>query len=119
MFTGIINRTGVVVETGPRLRVRTKGLGDDLEDGESISVNGVCLTVVEVSGEGTILDFDLSPETLARTSLGSLAPGGPVNLERSATLMTRLGGHLVQGHVDGVGHISGMRDAPPGREMRG
>jgi riboflavin synthase len=131
MFTGIVDRTGSVVEAGTRLRVRSTGLGDDVEEGESISVNGVCLTVVEHVRTGVtahradpdirdewLLTFDLSPETMARTSLGSLDEGDPVNLERAATLTTRLGGHLVQGHVDGVGLISGMRDARPGKEMR-
>jgi riboflavin synthase len=63
------------------------------------------------------LSFDLSQETLARTSLGTLTEGHPVNLERPVTLLTRLGGHLVQGHVDGVGHVASLEEAGPGRIM--
>jgi riboflavin synthase len=131
MFTGIVSATGRIVEAGPHLRVRTKGFGDDVEDGESISVSGVCLTVVEhgltgvraESSEGGswdewMLTFDLSPETLDRTSLGSLTPNEVVNLERAATLQTRLGGHLVQGHVDGVGRITDVREAGAGKDVR-
>jgi riboflavin synthase len=77
----------------------------------------VCLTVVERDeAEGT-LAFDLSPETLARSSLGSLAPGSPVNLERPVTLLTRLGGHLVQGQVDGVGTVAGIDPVERGVQM--
>jgi len=128
------------VEAGPRFRVRAMRIGDDVSDGESVNVSGVCLTVVEHVRTGVratasstpgpghpqlptrswvewILGFDLSPETLKRSSLGSLGPGDPVNLERAATLLTRLGGHLVQGHVDGVGEISDIREVSSGREM--
>jgi riboflavin synthase len=76
------------------------------EIGASIAVNGVCLTVVERADDA--LTFDLSPETLERSSLRRLDAGDPVNLERPATLGTRLGGHLVQGHVDGVGEVSAV-----------
>jgi riboflavin synthase len=116
MFTGIVEELGRAVEVGTRLTVACRTVIEDSDVADSVAVNGVCLTVV--AREMDRLSFDLSPETLARTSLGSLAPGDPVNLERAATLTTRLGGHLVQGHVDGVGHISGMRDAPPGKEIR-
>jgi riboflavin synthase len=88
-----------------------------------MAVNGVCLTVVErtmdqseAGADGT-LAFDLSPETLSRTSLGRLSKGDAVNLERPVTLMARLGGHLVQGHVDGMGEITEMVDAGSGKEM--
>lgn len=74
-----------------------------LETGESVAVNGACLTVLEPSAEG--FSADVSPETLERTNLGALKAGDPVNLERALTLSQRLGGHLVSGHVDGVGVI--------------
>ena len=76
---------------------------DDAELGASIAVNGCCLTVVEL-GDGWWA-ADAQVETLDRTTLGALAPGDPVNLERPVRLADRLGGHLVQGHVDGVGHV--------------
>ena len=116
MFTGIVEELGSAVEVGARLTVSCSKVIEDSDVAASVAVNGVCLTVV--AREMDRLSFDLSPETLLRTSLGSLAPGDPVNLERSATLATRLGGHLVQGHVDGVGQVSDIRDAAPGREMR-
>src|SRR6185436_16907882 len=75
----------------------------DAEPGASIAVNGVCLTVVDRDGD--VFTADVIKETMGRTTLGSLAPGDPVNLERAATPATRLGGHLVQGHVDGVGRV--------------
>jgi riboflavin synthase len=107
MFTGIVEERGTVVEVGAsRLVVGCRTVGADSDVGASLAVNGVCLTVV--TREGGDLSFDLSPETLARSTLGRLAPGDPVNLERPVTLSARLGGHLVQGHVDGVGEITGM-----------
>jgi riboflavin synthase len=85
-------------------------------------VNGVCLTVVERASErgdepGAALAFDLSPETLSRSTLGDLRDGDPVNLERPVTLLTRMGGHLVQGHVDGVGDVEAVRPVEGGVEM--
>jgi riboflavin synthase len=107
MFTGIVEERGIVREAGPsRLAVGCRTVTADSDVGASMAVNGVCLTVVERS-DGH-LAFDLSEETLRRTSLARLAPGDPVNLERPVTLMTRLGGHLVQGHVDGVGEVTGF-----------
>ncbi|SRR6266511_4321122 len=104
MFTGIVEELGRVVELeGPRLRVRCRTAAQDSPVGASVAVNGVCLTVV--GGDEESLAFDLSEETLDRTALGRLEPGDPVNLERPVTLMARLGGHLVQGHVDGVGTV--------------
>src|SRR6266540_3168146 len=105
MFTGIIEERGVVRSAGSRLEVVATKVAEDSLRGASVSVNGVCLTVVErrADGNGTVLAFDLSPETLTRTALDSLVPGDPVNLERPLTLVSRLGGHIVQGHVDGVG----------------
>ena len=119
MFTGIVEERGVVVEPGSRLRVACSKVSVDSGPGASLAVNGVCLTVVERSpnGDGMTLAFDLSPETATRSSLGSLSPGDPVNLERPVTLLSRLGGHLVQGHVDGVGTVTEINDAPPGKIM--
>src|SRR6478736_1704670 len=109
MFTGIVEESGAVVETGARLTVRARTVAVDSGPGASLAVNGACLTVVErtapYGGDGAVLAFDLSPETLERTSLGRLRPGDAVNLERPVVSGGRLGGHLVQGHVDGVGTI--------------
>ncbi|HSJ50598.1 MAG TPA: riboflavin synthase [Actinomycetota bacterium] len=104
MFTGIVEERGVVrqVRDG-RLAVGCRTVTADSEVGASVAVNGVCLTVVERSAEH--LAFDLSEETLRRTSFSRLSEGDPVNLERPLTLSSRLGGHLVQGHVDGVGEV--------------
>lgn len=104
MFTGIVEERGSVAEIGPyRLVVNCATVMEDSHVDSSVSVNGVCLTVVERTA--STLAFDLSPETLARTSLSRLSAGDPVNLERPVTLAMRLGGHLVQGHVDGVGEV--------------
>ena len=116
MFTGIVEELGTAVEVGTRLAVEGPKVATDSDVSASVAVNGVCLTVVErTDGRMT---FELSPETLARTSLGSLEAGDSVNLERPVTLLTRLGGHLVQGHVDGVGTIKRIDDAPPGKDFR-
>ena len=107
MFTGIVEERGTVLETGAfRLVVGCHTVVSDSEIGASVAVNGVCLTVVSRGLED--LSFDLSEETLARSTLGRLGRGDPVNLERPVTLSARLGGHLVQGHVDGVGEVSGI-----------
>ncbi|MCU1352962.1 MAG: riboflavin synthase alpha chain [Acidimicrobiales bacterium] len=104
MFTGIVEELGrVVSRDGGRLRIEAKTVLDDVELGASIAVNGTCLTVV-AWGEGW-WEADVVDETFSRTSLGALAPGDPVNLERPVRLADRLGGHLVQGHVDAVGTI--------------
>ena len=105
MFTGIVEERGrVEMMGGGRLVVDAHTVVRDSDVGASVSVNGVCLTVVERSD--TSLRFDLSEQTLERTCLGDLRPGDPVNLERPVTLVARLGGHLVQGHVDGVGQVT-------------
>jgi riboflavin synthase len=107
MFTGIVEERGTVLEAGAsRLMVGCRTVVADSDLGASVSVNGACLTVVARNAGD--LSFDLSRETLARSTLGRLAPGDPVNLERPVTLSARLGGHLVQGHVDGVGEITGI-----------
>jgi riboflavin synthase len=104
MFTGIVEELATVASLGDhRLEVACRLRDDGSEIGESIAVNGVCLTVVERPSAG--LAFDLSEETMARTSLRRLAASAPVNLERAVTLAARLGGHIVQGHVDGVGQV--------------
>lgn len=107
MFTGIVEELGEVVEVvaGPATRLTVRGplVSADATRGDSIAVNGVCLTVVDVAG-GTF-SVDVVAETLSRSSLATVGAGDAVNLERAATLATRLGGHLVQGHVDGVGTL--------------
>ena len=108
MFTGIIEELGEVLEiqdsTGFRtIRVRGRAIFDDLRIGSSIAVNGVCLTARSVAGEA--FSAEMSKETLDRTSLGSLKKGAVVNLERPMRADSRFGGHIVQGHVDGVGRI--------------
>jgi riboflavin synthase len=113
MFTGIVEERGAVLEIEPtRLTVGCQTVSSDAEVGASIAVNGICLTVVERSDE--YLSFDVSAETLARTSLSRLGAGDPVNLERPLTLSSRLGGHLVQGHVDGVGEVAGIERGDEG-----
>ncbi len=108
MFTGIVEELGEIAELtdlgdAARIAVRGKTVTTDARHGDSIAVNGVCLTVVDVDGD--TFTADVMAETLARSSLGAVAPGDPVNLERAAKLSSRLGGHIVQGHVDGVGTI--------------
>ncbi|HEX6331960.1 MAG TPA: riboflavin synthase [Actinomycetota bacterium] len=113
MFTGIVEERGTVLELVPgRLTVACATVTSDSDVGSSVAVNGVCLTVVERSAGH--LAFDLSEETLRRTSFSRLAVGDPVNLERPLTLSSRLGGHLVQGHVDGVGEVVGLERTDDG-----
>jgi riboflavin synthase len=122
MFTGIVEELGEVVrlvDTGAHaalVTVRGPVVTADARHGDSIAVNGVCLTVVGV--EDDVFTADVMGETLRRSSLGALRPGDPVNLERAATLGTRLGGHLVQGHVDGVGEIAGREPAEQWETVR-
>lgn len=106
MFTGIVEELGTVVSRdGPRLRITATEVLGDIEMGASIAVNGACLTVVGWDADGGWWEADVVDETYERTALGALAAGDRVNLERPVRLMDRLGGHLVQGHVDGVGEI--------------
>ncbi|MFC9976029.1 riboflavin synthase [Spirillospora sp. NPDC127200] len=108
MFTGIVEELGEIVAVEPegdsaRFTIRGPLVTQDAVHGASIAVNGVCLTVVETKDEA--FTADVVKETLDRSSLGALTPGSRVNLERPVRLSDRLGGHLVQGHVDGVGEI--------------
>jgi len=111
MFTGLVEALGSVAslaDTGAGRRLVVRHPLGPIALGDSVSVNGACLTVVE-AGPDT-LSFDVGPETLRLTDLGGLAPGLPVNLERALLASSRLGGHLVQGHVDGVGTIEAERE---------
>ncbi len=112
MFTGIVEGLGEVLSVdrtaeGGRLRVRAGTLLAGAQVGESIAVSGACLTMAEL--EGDAFTADLAAETLRRTTLRGLRPGDPVNLERPLRLDQRLGGHIVQGHVDGVGTVTAVR----------
>lgn len=109
MFTGIVEEVGEIasVERGRQsavLHIRCKEVLEDTKIGDSIAVNGVCLTVTSISGEG--YTADVMSETLARSSLGSLRPGSRVNLERAMAADGRFGGHIVAGHIDGVGTLT-------------
>jgi len=105
VFTGIVEELGSVVSLdGPRLRLSADRVLADVQMGASIAVNGCCLTVVAWGDDWW--EADVSDETFRRTSLGSLQPGDRVNLERPVRLEDRLGGHLVQGHVDAVGTVA-------------
>ncbi|WP_406150757.1 riboflavin synthase [Streptomyces sp. NBC_01012] len=108
MFTGIVEELGEVtgvekLDDASRFRLRGPVVTEGAKHGDSIAVNGVCLTVVDLGDDE--FTADVMAETLDRSSLGALAPGSRVNLERPMALGGRLGGHLVQGHVDGTGHI--------------
>ena len=118
MFTGIVEEMGEILAvelldggTDSRLHVRGPLAASDAALGDSISVSGVCLTVTSLPGDGTFT-ADVMPETLRYTTLGGLAPGAPVNLERSLRADSRLGGHIVQGHVDGVGTVRSREPGP-------
>jgi len=111
MFTGLVEAVGTLVERkatsgGFRLRIGTP-IAPELTPGDSVAVNGVCLTVIVADG----LEFhaDVGPETARVTTLGWLAPGSDVNLERPLRADSRFGGHFVQGHVDSIGHVEALR----------
>jgi riboflavin synthase len=111
MFTGIIEQTGTLVslkETGGarRITVEAPGLAGRLREGDSLGVSGVCLTALDVNE--TYFHADLAQETLDKTSLGALAPGAKVNLELPTAAGSPLGGHIVQGHVDGCGELRSL-----------
>ncbi len=112
MFTGLIMLRGTVTGVTPaegsvRIGIRVDPEGEPLRAGESIAVDGVCLTAASVTSDG--FEADVIAETLSRTTLGGLGPGSRVNLERSLRLTDRLGGHLVQGHVDGTARVRSVR----------
>jgi len=116
MFTGIIEQTGTLIslkETGGarRITVEAPGIADRLREGDSLAVSGVCLTALDVNE--TYFHADLAQETLDRTSLGSLAPGSKVNLELPTAAGGPLGGHIVQGHVDGSGTVTALDPVIP------
>ena len=116
MFTGIIEAVGRVhsfdrAGTGARLTVEAP-FAQELRLGESVAVNGCCLTALDITEAG--FTADLSAETLQRTALSSLPPGAEVNLERALRPSDRLGGHIVQGHVDGVGRVVRLKSSPDG-----
>jgi riboflavin synthase len=113
MFTGLVREVGTVVsfEEG-RLRVES-GIAASI--GDSVAIDGVCLTVVD--GDRSTLAFDAVPETLSRTTLGSLAAGAPVNLEPALRAGEALGGHYVQGHVDGTGRVRSVDPEGEGRRV--
>jgi riboflavin synthase len=111
MFTGLVEAAGQLVERKPtaggfRLRIAT-ALASELAPGDSLAVNGVCLTVI-LSEQGEV-HADVGPETIRVTTLGSVAHGATLNLERPLRADSRLGGHFVQGHVDGIGHVEEIR----------
>ncbi len=114
MFTGIIEEKGSIRSIqfdgdNARIVISASVVTDGTNSGDSISVNGVCLTALDIKSDS--FAADVSRETLERSTLGSLAPGSPVNLERAVTPLTRLGGHIVQGHIDGRGtFISAVQD---------
>jgi riboflavin synthase len=112
MFTGIIEQTGTLVsleDTGGvrRLTVEAPGIAGRLREGDSLAISGVCLTALDV--DPNLFHADLARETLDRTSLGSLAPGSKVNLELPTAAGSPLGGHVVQGHVDGTGSLASLQ----------
>jgi riboflavin synthase len=114
VFTGIVEEVGTLVVREEQadsavLRIRARRVLEGVALGDSIAVNGVCLTVTGIEPDGAdgaaVWSTDVMAETLGRSSLGAAVAGQPVNLERAVTPHTRLGGHLLQGHVDGVGHV--------------
>ena len=119
MFTGLVECTGVVTDVGERGEQARLSLAlpfaPELSLGDSVAVNGCCLTVVALDPAGA--SFDVLTQTLRVTSLGDLKPGDPVNLERALQVGDRLGGHFVQGHIDGTGTIETLREAGQDHEL--
>jgi len=114
MFSGIVEEVGQTVSwKDPKLTIKAEKVMDDLNVADSISINGTCLTVVERTDD--TFTVDLSPETLRRTNLGVLKSGDGVDLERALAVGGRMGGHIVQGHVDGTGEF--LRSIPEGEDM--
>ena len=121
MFTGLVEEVGRVVsvarrDAGVRLVLEAARVTGDLSVGDSVSISGCCLTAVEARPD--TFSVDLVPETLSRTTLGEVEPDARVNLERSLRLDQRLGGHLVLGHIDGVGRVAEVRAEGEGRRVR-
>jgi riboflavin synthase len=121
MFTGLIQQTGRIESldsTGgtTRIRISARGLASKLKAGDSVAVSGVCLTALSPTAD--FFEADLAQETITRTSLSSLAPGRIVNLELPTPAGTPLGGHIVQGHVDGTGTLMSLRPTSGGSEDR-
>ncbi len=120
MFTGIIEHIGALESVAgkgnsPALRIDIGKLAEDAKVGDSISISGVCLTVTALMGN--VAAFDVSAETLSRSTLGKLRTGGKVNLERALRADSRMGGHFVQGHVDGVGVVRKLAKVGENREL--
>jgi len=120
MFTGLIEEVGTIERVEPRsagrrLRIRAADVLAGTRIGDSLSVSGCCLTAVAVDPSG--FEVEAVPETLSKTTLGELKVGDPVNLERALRLDQRLGGHLVQGHVDGVGEVTALTPEGEGRRL--
>lgn len=112
MFTGLIESVGTIRSiqhrgASARLAVELGSLTENMTLGDSVAINGVCLTVIQLNN--TVGQFDVSQETLDKTTTGTLRTGSKVNLERALQLGARLGGHMVQGHVDGLGHIASLK----------
>jgi riboflavin synthase len=121
MFTGLVETKGIISAVvdqppGRRLTIRAGVVAQGASIGDSICINGCCLTVVAIDGEQ--LDFEAGEETLSRTNLGRLQVGSSVNLERSLAVGDRLGGHYVTGHVDSLGSLMERRDDPPWAHLR-
>ena len=109
MFTGIVEEVGQVKAIGNgTLQIQATKVLEDVKLGDSIAVNGICLTVTGFNSHS--FQADVMPETIKRTSLGELKLGSPVNLERALTLSSRLGGHIVSGHIDGTGRIVSLKE---------
>ncbi len=122
MFTGIVEQQGRVVsadtsDTGARFTIESRLITSDLEVGDSVAVNGTCLTAVSVDRGHSRFAVDLVPETLDRTSLGAITEGASVNLERAMPASGRFDGHVVQGHVDGVGIVTTLTRDDDGVRM--
>src|SRR5262245_23866576 len=118
MFTGIVEELGAIISidktlAGTRMAILASSVTGDLKIGDSISVNGTCLTVVNKQEHN--FSVEISPETLSVTTLGKLTVGAPLNLERAMKLDERLGGHLVDGHVEGVGKVRNRQQDEIGR----
>ena len=121
MFTGLVEKMGRITALtdqppGKRFSIDAGAVSEDAQIGDSISINGCCLTVVAITN--SVLDFEAGEETLSRTNLGELVVGSGVNLERSLAVGDRLGGHYVTGHIDAVGELIERREDPPWAQLR-